>query len=233
MKLAIMQPYFLPYIGYFQLINAVDKFVVYDNIEFTKKGWIHRNRLLNNGKDYLFSLPLKKDSDYLNVNQRELSVDFFVYKSKILRKIENDYKKAPYFETVSPLIEKIFNDSEINLFQFIFFSINEIVKFLSINTQIIISSEISIDHSLKSQDKVIALCKELSASNYYNPIGGVDLYNKNDFLQNNISLNFIKSKKIEYKQLENVFIPWLSIVDILMFNSKEEVLKMLDNYEII
>lgn len=228
-----MQPYFLPYIGYFQLINAVDKFVVYDNIEFTKKGWIHRNRLLSNGKDYLFTLPLKKDSDYLNVDQRLLSSDFLSFRSKVLRRIKNDYKKTPYFEEVFSLLEKIFYNPENNLFQFIYLSIKTIADYLDIDTQIIISSEISIDHNLKSQDKVIALCENLSISDYYNSIGGMSLYNKNDFLENGIILSFIKSKKVEYKQFNNEFIPWLSIIDVLMFNSKEDVLKMLDNYEII
>ncbi len=73
MKLAIMQPYFFPYIGYFQLINTVDEFVVYDNIEFTKKGWINRNRILVNGKDEYITLPIKKDSDFLHVKDRFLA----------------------------------------------------------------------------------------------------------------------------------------------------------------
>ena len=147
MKLAIMQPYFFPYIGYFQLINAVDEFVIYDNIEFTKKGWINRNRILVNGKDEFITLPLKKDSDYLNVNQRFLSDTWSLDKKKILNKIVEYYRKAPQFDQVYPLVEKCFNSDETNLFSFIYNSINQILQYLSISTKISISSKINIKSS--------------------------------------------------------------------------------------
>ena len=108
MKIAIMQPYFLPYIGYYQLINAVDTFIVYDNIKYTKKGWINRNRFLFNGRDETFTIPLKNDSDYLDIYQRSLSKDYLIYNRKTLRKIEQSYRKAPNFDTVFPIIEEIF-----------------------------------------------------------------------------------------------------------------------------
>lgn len=233
MKVAIMQPYVFPYIGYFQLINAVDKFVVYDNIKFTKKGWIHRNRILSNGKDFMFSLSLKKDSDFLDIDKRFLSKDSLKNRQKILRKILNDYKKAPHFNDIYPLLEKIFNYHEKNLFKFIYNSIIEITRFLNLKTEIIISSTLPIDHSLKSQDKVIAICKHLKAKEYYNPLGGKDLYNKGVFSDNSISLFFLKSIPIEYNQFDENFIPWLSIIDVMMFNSKPEVISMLNDFELI
>ena len=95
MKLAIMQPYFLPYIGYFQLIAAVDQFIVYDNIKYTKKGWINRNRLLQNGTDTVFSIPLSKDSDALDIRERQIAADF--RRDKLLKQIAEAYRKAPYF----------------------------------------------------------------------------------------------------------------------------------------
>jgi len=226
MKLAIMQPYFLPYIGYFQLINAVDKFVVYDNIQFTKKGWINRNRILVNGKDEYFTLPLKKDSDYLNVDQRKLSDAFQAERLKILRKINASYRKAPYFKTVFPLIEFIFNQQDENLFNFIFQSLKTVCDYLEIKTEFIISSTLSIDHTLKSEDKVIAICSALNAKQYINPIGGLELYSKENFKQKNIELNFIKPATIDYEQFNNEFMPWLSIIDVMMFNSTE----MLQHY---
>src|SRR5690606_16494989 len=153
MRLAIMQPYFFPYVGYFQLINAVDKFVIYDNIQFTKKGWINRNRILNNGRDSLFSLPLKKGSDYLNINERRLSDQFDIFeKDKLLRRIKEVYKKAPYYDDTINLIERVFNYQEKNLFKFIYFSIKEVVKHLEITTELLVSSDINIDHNLKSQE---------------------------------------------------------------------------------
>src|SRR5579875_3290382 len=152
MRLAIMQPYIFPYIGYFQLIKAVDKFVVYDNIQFTKKGWIQRNRILVNGKDDYISLQIKKDSDFLNVKERYLADSFPKEKEKILRRIKEAYKKSPCFEVVYPIVESCLNCNEVNLFNYIFNSIRTICEFLNLNTELIISSTIEIDHSLKSQD---------------------------------------------------------------------------------
>ena len=202
-----MQPYFFPYIGYFQLMNAVDKFVLYDNIQFTKKGWINRNRYLQNGSDVLFTIPLKKDSDYLNIDKRFLSDDSLNARKKILRRIEQNYKKATNYSLIFPLIEKYFLLEESNLFKFVLFSINEVIKLLDIKTKIIISSSIEIDHTLKGQDKVIAICKEIGCNNYINAIGGKKLYNTQSFAKENIKLDFLKSKNLVYPQFNNGFIP--------------------------
>jgi hypothetical protein len=230
MKLAIMQPYFLPYIGYFQLMNAVDQFVIYDNIQFTKKGWFHRNRILVNGRDKMFSVPLKKDSDYLDVAQRELADSFDEESKKIIRKIESSYRKAPYYKEVMPLVEECFQRRSGNLFDFIHASLTLLTKFLEIDTDIIISSSIDIDHTLKSQDKVLAICKSLNADIYINAIGGQDLYTAEAFRNEGIELRFIKTKPIEYRQFDNVFVPSLSIIDVMMFNSKERIDKYLHHY---
>lgn len=226
MKLAIMQPYFFPYIGYFQLIAAADNFIIYDNVKYTKKGWINRNRILCDGGAHVFSLPLKKDSDFLDIRQREISVNFD--RQKLLRQLKQSYKKAPYFEETYALVASIVNYDELNLFDFLYYSIICICSHLKIKTNIIISSHVNIDHSLKSQEKVIELCKSLGAVNYINPIGGIELYSRNTFIDKGISINFIVSKNIEYKQFSSNFIPWLSIIDVLMFNSAEEVIKIIN-----
>ena len=230
MKLAIMQPYIFPYIGYFQLINAVDKFIIYDNIQFTKKGWINRNRILVNGKDEYFTIPLKKDSDFLNIDLRKISDTFSPEKEKLLRKIKEAYRKAPYFESVIPLVESVINQEEQNLFSFVYQSILLTCEYLDIETEIIVSSTVNIDHKLRSQDKVIALCRALGGDIYINPIGGIDLYSKETFKENNIELSFIQSTPIEYQQFKNDYVPWLSIIDVMMFNSKDDVKKMLNSF---
>ncbi len=227
-----MQPYLLPYIGYFQLINCVDKFVVYDNIQYSKKGWINRNRILVNGRDDYFTIPLKKDSDFLNVDQRFIADSYAKEKNKIITRINELYKKAPQYQIISPLIAEVFNAEFDNLFEFILNSLKKICAFLEIKTELILSSEISIDHSLKAQDKVIALCKKLNATHYLNPIGGTELYSKSVFKENNIELNFIKSNDIEYPQFNYDFMPWLSIIDVLFFNSKQDVQQFLNSYTI-
>jgi len=232
MKLAIMQPYFLPYIGYFHLISAVDLFIIYDNIKYTKKGWINRNRLLQNGKDVLFSLPLKKDSDFLDIRERKLAPDF--KREKLLNQIKGAYQRAPYFEYVFPLVEQIVKYEDSNLFRFLHHSIIKICEYLGIKTEIKVSSNIDIDHDLKNQDKVLALCEAVSANTYVNAIGGTGLYNKLDFLNKGIDLKFIRSKTFEYPQFGDNFVPWLSIIDVIMFNPIETIKEYLDiNYELI
>jgi hypothetical protein len=232
MKLAIMQPYFLPYIGYFQLIAAVDVFVLYDNIKYTKKGWINRNRMLLNGADAVFSLPLSKASDSLDVVQRHLADDF--NQEKLLSQFKGAYCRAPYFSQVFPLLEKIVRNDERNLFRYIHNSIVEVCRYLDIATEIRISSEISIDHDLKGQDKVLALCQAISTDTYINASGGMELYSKDVFMGNNVELKFIKSTPFEYAQFGAPFIPWLSIIDVLMFNPLDVVREhILTNCELI
>ena len=232
MKIAIMQPYFLPYIGYWQLINAVDCFVIYDNIQFSKRGWFHRNNILIGGEKKLFTIPLKKDSDYLDVNKRYLSDDSDKTIKKIIAQIGSSYAKAPYFDDIFPLIKKIFLYDDKNLFNYIYFSINEVLNYLNVKMPIIISSKIEIDHSLKGKDKVMKIVETLGGNEYINPIGGVDLYSKQEFGEANIHLSFLESDVPVYQQFNKDFVSHLSIIDILMFNSKDKIISMLEEYQL-
>lgn len=227
-----MQPYFLPYIGYFQLIAEADMFVIYDNIKYTKKGWINRNRMLINGADAMFSLPLQHDSDKLDVVERNLAADF--NRDKLLNQFKGAYARAPYFSQTWPLIERIVRYEERNLFRYIQHSVVSICCHLGLETRIRISSDIGIDHGLQGQDKVIALCEALGADSYVNPIGGVGLYSGDAFRARGVRLEFIQSKPFEYPQLGSPFVPWLSIADVLMFNSLEAVREqVMHGYELI
>ena len=230
MKLAIMQPYFFPYIGYFQLINAVDEFVIYDNIEYTKKGWINRNRILVNGNDSYITLPLKKDSDYLDIRDRRLADTWSVEKNKVLNRISRAYGKAPHFNVVYPIIENSVLFEDDNLFNFIRNSLFLVCAYLEISTSFLISSAISIDHELKSEKKILEICKNRKADMYFNPIGGVHLYSKEIFKNESIELHFLKTNDFSYQQFNNDFVPFLSIIDVMMFNSKEEIKKYLNSF---
>lgn len=232
MRVAIMQPYFFPYIGYFQLIGSVDMFIVYDNIKYTKKGWINRNRLLQNGKDATFSIPLKNDSDFLDISDRGLAPDF--NRNKLLNKIKGAYQRAPYFKEVFPMIEQIIRHDDPNLFHYLRNSIVSTCEYLGVKTEIAISSNMNIDHSLKNQDKVLAICGAVGASVYINAIGGMDLYDRDDFMSRGVELRFIKSKPCEYMQFGDGFVPWLSIIDVMMFNSVDAISKtLLNNYDLV
>jgi hypothetical protein len=231
MKVAIMQPYMLPYLGYFQLIAAVDMFIVYDNIEYTKKGWINRNRICRNGEAVTFTVPLKGASDHLNVCERELAADF--KPGKLLNQIKGAYQRAPHFAQVFPLTERIVGFAENNLFRFLHHSIRATCEFLDIRTEIRVSSSIDIDHALKKQSKVLALCRAVGGRTYVNASGGMDLYSREDFQSHGIDLKFIRSKPFEYKQFGSAFVPMLSIIDVLMFNSIEDVRNCISrNYEL-
>lgn len=232
MKLGIMQPYFLPYIGYFQLIATVDQFIVYDSIKYTKKGWINRNRMLLNGRDAIFSLPLMKSSDSLDIVERELAANFD--RGKLLNQFKGAYGSAPQFKLIFPILTRIIQHEDANLFRFVYHSIVRLCEHLDIKTEIRISSEIPIDNTLKGQDRVLALCKATGADTYVNPIGGFDLYSKEEFCVQGIDLQFIKPILIEYAQFGDAFVPWLSIVDVLMFNPLHEIRTCINkNYELI
>lgn len=227
-----MQPYFFPYIGYFQLIGAVDIFVLYDNIKYTKKGWVNRNRILQNGKDAMFSLPLKYDSDYLDVCERALAVDF--KRDKLLNQLKGSYRGAPYFAQTFSLVEQIVRYEDTNLFHFLRHSIAKTCEYLGIVTEIRTSSDIAIDHSLKNQDKVLTLCQAVGATTYVNASGGIDLYSRDLFREKGIDLKFIHSKRFEYYQLGGEFVPWLSIIDVMMFNPIDTIQTCIStNFELI
>lgn len=232
-KIAIMQPYFFPYIGYYQLINSVDEFVIYDNIQYTKKGWVNRNKILFNNKEYTFTLPIQKDSHTLNIDKRYISENWNSERDKLFTKIKISYSKAPFFFETIKLIEEIFFYENHNLFDFLFNSLIKTCNHLSIDTKITISSNIDIDHNLKGKDKVISICEKLKCSDYINAIGGRNLYNKSEFSEKNINLHFIKSNPIIYKQNNADFFNGLSIIDVLMFNDTESINNHLKNYELI
>jgi len=226
MKLGIMQPYFLPYFGYFQLIKAVDKYVIYDDVNFIKGGWINRNRILLHGVPFMINVPMQGASPFKKINEIEIGSN----REKVLLTIEQAYKKAPYYDSVLPLITDIVKFDNNNLALYIANSIIRISEFFNINTDILLSSDIEKNNDLKAQDKVISICKLLNATEYYNAIGGQELYDKSTFADNSIELKFLEPKSIEYKQFKNEFIPHLSILDVLMFNSLEQINVMLDNY---
>lgn len=232
MKVSIMQPYFFPYIGYFQLIANSDVFVIYDDVNFIKKGWINRNTILVNNTPYLFSIPLQ------NVSQNKLINEIFIsdldkWKTDLLKTISFSYKKAPFYQDVYPLIEKIISFDELNLALYIQNSLQNLCEYLNLNTKLIMSSEIVKYNDLRGENKIIDICLQLGANQYINAIGGIELYKQDNFQVKNIELKFIKSENIIYKQFKNEFKPWLSIIDVLMFNSKSDVVRMLNQYDLL
>ena len=232
MKAAIMQPYFLPYIGYYQLICAVDVFVVYDNIKYTKKGWINRNRMLVEGREHTFTLPLKADADDLHVCERELAPSFD--RQKLRQRIASAYARAPFFADTMPVVERILAYPGTNLFAFVRHSLSETCTYLGIDTPMLVSSAVPVDHGLRGQERVIAIAKAVGATTYVNPIGGTELYAEDVFRERGLSLTFLRSKPVSYRHGAAKFVPWLSILDVLMWNSPDQRRQLLeDAYELL
>ncbi|WP_342304740.1 WbqC family protein [Methanolobus sp. ZRKC5] len=229
MKLAIMQPYLFPYLGYWQLINAVDCFVIYDDVAYIKQGYINRNIILVGSEQKRITLEVIGASSNKLINQINVGNNA----QKLMKTIRYAYSKAPYFEEVFPLLMHILKNNEKNLAVFLAYSLKEISSYLGIDTQFVYSSNIEKNNNLKSQDKVIDICKKTGAKCYINSIGGQKLYQESLFEENGIILKFIRSKQIEYSQFNNVFIPNLSIIDVMMFNSPDVIRRYLSCYNLI
>lgn len=229
MKLGIMQPYFMPYIGYFQLMKAVDKYVVYDDVNYIKGGWANRNHLLINGEKEMFTVTLQKASQNKLFNEIVIGDDF----KKLMKTLQMNYSRAINFDQTMVLMERIISFPNKQLAVFIANSFREILSYLSVETEILMSSEIPKDNSLRGKDKIIQICEILGADTYYNAVGGKNLYDQEEFREHGITLNFVDSLPQVYSQLHTrEFVSGLSMVDVLMNNTKDEVNRLLDSFQL-
>jgi hypothetical protein len=235
MVVAIMQPYFLPYLGYFQLVTAVDSFVFFDNVNFIKKGWIHRNNILFHNEAHRFTIPLNKASQNKLINETYIA-DYASWKKDFLHLIENSYKKAPYYEVTSECLKELLNKKDFQLISDLASeSVISVAALLGLNTRFLFSKDIDYSRGIenKGSDKIISICKQLGATTYINPKNGVELYNNNIFKTEGIELKFIHMNDIHYLQFKNdKFIPYLSIIDALMFNPVAEIKNLLSKFEL-
>jgi len=230
MKLAIMQPYFFPYIGYFQLVNAVDKFVLYDDVSFINRGWINRNRITINGKANYITVNLQGASQNRLINE----IGIIDNKAKLKKTILLAYRKAPLFEQFWPIIEDVFNYQTETISELAAFSVIKTFEYVGLTTVFEFSSQNYADTiNLRKDERLIKICKRNNATEYINPIGGTELYTKNQFAQHGIKLHFLRTNPLQYRQFGHSFIPNLSIIDVMMFNTIEQIHEMLDNFELL
>lgn len=228
-----MQPYFLPYIGYFQLINSVDKFVVYDDVSYIKGGWINRNYILSNGKKLLVTLPLSDASSFVTIDKTEIDKENLPHWLKKFGKtLAMSYQKAPFYETVSSMLLSCLHGRYNSISEINVSLLSAICQYLQVGTEIVPHSERYVNNSLRGQDRVIDICVKEKADVYINSIGGRALYDKESFAHRSIMLLFLNPKGIRYQQHKNEFVESLSIVDVLMFNSREKVQEYLNEYEL-
>ena len=230
--ICIMQPYIFPYIGYFQLFEVCDIFVSYDDVQYIRRGWINRNRILFNANSKYITLPVNKAPRDTTIDHYFFHKDIGKEKKKILSTLHQAYSKAPFSKSVYPLLEDIVKVNENNVARFAENSLKKTLDYLGISVEIRRSSHLRFDKSLKGQDRIIAIVNELGGDRYVNPIGGQDLYLPAEFAANNIDLRFLECKAEPYKQFSNEFVPNLSIIDVLMFNSIEQIRLMLKQFRL-
>jgi hypothetical protein len=234
MDLGLMQPYLFPYVGYYQLINSVDKFVVYDDVSFIKQGWINRNRILLNCKDYIFTVPLANASSNAAINKTEINYNLYSgWKGKFMKTLAQSYAKAPNYPAAAELIDSILSQNQPTISLLATDSIVSTCNYLGLKKDYVLTSTGYNNNELRAYERVIDICKKEGASRYINPIGGQELYSREVFTNVGLQLNFIKSKSVTYPQFNCAFVPWLSIIDLLMFLSKEQILEYLSAYELI
>ena len=232
MKIGMMQPYFFPYIGYFQLLNMVDKYVVYDTGKFSNNKWGFRNRILINGSPGFFRVKTLKASQNKQFNEIKVSDDI-ESKKRMIHALECSYRRAPHFSEVMPMMEKFMLADYDNLFEYNVTAIRMICNYLGIKTEILIFSELDHGRDLKRQYRIFDVCRTLGGDEYINAIGGMELYDFKEFRENGIELAFLETDEIVYPQFGGEFVPDLSIIDVMMFNSVPEIQDMLSRYTLI
>jgi len=252
MKLAIMQPYFFPYIGYFQLIKAVDKTILYENVNFKIENWMTRNRIqIKNEQPLYISIPVRSRSSNKKIAEIEIA-EHEKWKRRLKRSLQFNYGKSEYFSEVFPQLEKIIDTKKTHLHSYNGETIRLITELLEIGTKIEYNNQhylelekklnqkyqdTLIDESLKKSkrktERIISISKQEQANIYINAYGGTALYDKNEFAAHGIELFFLKTKDHNYKQFSNNFYPNLSILDVLLNCGIENTQKLLTNYELI
>jgi len=228
-----MQPYFFPYLGYFQLVQAVDHFVFYDDVMFIKKGWINRNRILMQGDEFLFTIPLEKQSQ--NKTIRESTVSWGKeFPNKFMNQLDSAYKKAPNYAEVRDLVEQVLNRKFESLADLASESVQATWAYLGLEKKFYQSSQLSVSEDLGRAERLIEITKSLGESSYINAVNGQELYEKGFFKENGIDLHFLKPNLNPYLQGNTKeFVNGLSMIDVLMWNNKKEVVQWLGDSQLI
>ena len=230
---AIMQPYLFPYIGYFNLVQESDAFVFYDDVNFIKKGRINRNSILINKQEYNFKVPIKKISQNRLICETEIS-EKNIFLENFINQLARSYKKAQFFNETINYIYKTFSIDSNSISKVAIKSITNFFEYVEVEKNFIISSK-SFQNTkhLDKSDRLIEISKLLGSKRYVNTIGGLELYSKEYFSSKSLELNFIKPNVLSYNQVNStIFIPKLSIIDLMMNLSKKELLHHLNSYEI-
>lgn len=235
MILGVMQPYFFPYIGYFQLIKHVDRMIFYDDVTYIKNGWIDRNRILINGSPHYFKVPLDAASSYRRICDIGLNSKCFeMWRSKFLRQLQSTYGSAPFYSIGMDLVEDVLFTECNSIGELAMLSVKKVTNYLKIQT-IFLQSSVDYDNSeLNRSERIIDFCKIEGCNTYVNNYSGFDLYNVEYFSSEDVSLNFLKPFIKEYSQRNrNVFVGGLSILDLIMNIDSDDIINEQFKYTIV
>ena len=232
MKLAIMQPYYFPYIGYWQLINAVERFVIYDDVNYIKGGWVNRNRLLINGEPAYITAPLEGASPFKRICDIRLQ-NSMAWQDKLVKMVDNTYRRAPCYSEWFEIIETLIRYDAQNLSDYLVHQLRVLASFIGIHTDFVVTSRCYENSELSGQERIIDICRREGAKIFINPQGGMSLYNQEYFAACGVGLKFILPSNVGYRQFSPVHVPWLSIIDVMMFNTKSQLQKLLNNYDLV
>lgn len=234
-KVAIMQPYFFPYLAYFSLIKHTDQFILFDPVQFIRHGWIERNRILKQNGGWLYiKVPLLKHSRDTIIKDIKINNEI-KWQDKILAQLVIYKKKAPYYNEVITLLKELFSKEYESITNLNKKSIELVCDYLSIEHDIQVFSKMDLDIETPnaSDEWALNICKSMgNIKEYWNPSGGEEFFSREKYKANDIKLNFLHLNEFEYKQFDDHFEPGLSIIDTMMFNSVETINQYLNNYKI-
>lgn len=224
-----MQPYFFPYLGYFSLINQADEFMLFDTPQFMRKGWIERNRIIKlSGGSVYIKVPLIKSS--LDTSIKDMKIDHSLnWRNKIVSQLDIYKKKAPYYKQVKALLEDCISDDDTSISIMNENVLRKVCQYIGISTKITVFSEMNLKINIPQapDEWALNICKSIGATTYINAAGGQDFFDPKKYKDNNIELYFVEQPLPPYEQLGNEFESGLSILDIMMFNSPEDIMAML------
>lgn len=236
MKLGIMQPYFFPYIGYFSLIDYADRWIVFDTVQYIERGWVNRNRIIHPTQpEYSYiTVPLKAHKQNAAICDVMIKSDK-QYIERITGQLTASYKKrAPYFKEVTELVKDCLNAEKRNLSMLNVIALDKVCKYIGIpfSYEVFSEMDLAVDDVNDAGEWALNISKALGADEYVNPPGGVALFDEKKFNEAEIKLTFLKSNLTPYNQKKAKFIEGLSIIDVMMFNSPEEIRDMLKDYSL-
>ena len=229
MILAGNQPYFLPYLGYWQLIAAADLFLLGDDYCYIRRGWVNRNRILVDGAPRYFRVEVRKNPVSRLICDKVRVMDPKLDRNR-LRTLEMTYHRAPCFDAGYALAERIFACPDPGLLPFLEYSIREVCQYLEITTPVGRMSELEGNAAFRREERIYDACRRLGADTYINAVGGQTIYRFPEFARRGIRLRFLRSGLPPYPQFGRPFVPSLSILDAIMFNPPERLQEMLRDY---